>query len=353
MKYYSKCINARDSLQMKVLPWHQPQFERLLGDRNRLPHALLIHGRQGIGKLLFARTLAQTLLCESPTAAGAACERCAACGWFEGGNHPDFRLLEPGSLAEPQEGEGNGKGSVQILIEQVRQLPDFINISSHRGGPKIILIHPAEALNINAANALLKNLEEPPAGTFFLLVAHRVHYLLPTIRSRCQPVALPGPEPEAAVEWLRAQGIPEPALALAQTGNSPLLAQQLAEREYWQQRDSFLTCIADRRFDPLAAAEQVCEYPVPDVVSWLQKWTFDLIFEKFLGKVRYNPDYAAAISTLAGQIEPVSALRFHRSLIGLQRIVHHPLHPRLLMEQLLLDYAGMLEGRSPGGNAAS
>lgn len=339
---------------MKVLPWHESQFERLISSRARLPHALLIYGRQGVGKVVFARTLAQTLLCESPTRTGSACEHCPACGWFDSSNHPDFRLLKPGSLAEPEEeGEGDSKGSTQIVIEQIRQLPGFINISSHRGGPKVVLIHPAEALNVHAANALLKNLEEPPAGTFFLLVAHRIHYLLPTIRSRCQQVALPGPEPEAAIEWLRAQGMPDPALALAQTGNSPLLAQELAAgREYWQQRDSFLACIADREFDALAVAEQIRDYPVPDVVSWLQKWTFDLIFEKFLGRIRYNPDYAAAISALAAHIEPLSVLRFHRAMVNLQRVINHPLNPRLLLEQLLLDYAGMLETGAPGGKQA-
>lgn len=339
---------------MNLLPWHRSPFERLISTRAQLPHALLIHGRQGIGKLLFARSLAQSLLCEAPTGAGVACERCPACGWFESSNHPDFRLIEPGSLAESEEDESApDKGSTQILIEQIRELPDFINISSHRGGAKVVLIQPAEALNVNASNALLKNLEEPPPDTFFLLVAHRVHYLLPTIRSRCRQMALPGPEPEAAIEWLRAQGVQDAALALAQTGNSPLLAQQLAGREYWEQRDSFLTHIADRKFDALSVAEQIRDYPVYDVVGWLQKWTFDLVFEKFLGKVRYNPDYAAAITALAAHIEPVGVLRFHRGLVRLQRVIHHPLNPRLLLEQLLLDYAAALESGTAADNAGA
>jgi DNA polymerase-3 subunit delta' len=274
-----------------------------------------------------------------------ACTSCPACGWFESANHPDFRLVEPGHETEREEEEqGAAKGSARILIEQIRELADFINVSSHRGGPKVVVIQPAEALNANAANALLKNLEEPPPGTFFLLATHRPHFLLPTIRSRCQQIALAAPEPEAAIAWLRAQGARDPALALAQTGNAPLLAQQLTEREeYWQQRDSFLEHIAVPGFDALAAAEEVCGFAVRDIVGWLQKWTFDLVFQKFLGKVRYNPDRAAAISALAARVDPLTVLRFHREVLRLQRVIDHPLNPRLLIEQLLLDYAGALD----------
>lgn len=330
---------------MNVLPWHKIELERLIGDKGRLPHALLMHGRQGIGKLLFARALAQSLLCENPASSGLACGRCAACGWFDSANHPDFRLIEPASLTEPTEDEDGRekKASLQIIIEQIRELADFINISSHRGGPKVVLIHPAEALNPHAANALLKSLEEPPAGVHFLMVAHRAHYLLPTIKSRCQLVALAGPEPGPAIEWLRAQGVPDPALALAQTGNSPLLAQQLAGQDYWQQRDFLLQRIAERTFDPLLVAEQIRDYPVQHVVNWLQKWTFDLIFQKSLGRVRYNPDYATQITALSARVEPLSALRLHRETVRLQRVINHPLNPRLFLEQLLLDYAGLLE----------
>jgi DNA polymerase-3 subunit delta' len=123
-----------------------------------------------------------------------------------------------------------------------------------------------------------------------------------------------------------------------------LLAQQLTEREeYWQQRDSFLEHIAVPGFDALAAAEEVCGFAVRDIVGWLQKWTFDLVFQKFLGKVRYNPDRAAAISALAARVDPLTVLRFHREVLRLQRVIDHPLNPRLLIEQLLLDYAGALD----------
>jgi len=206
--------------------WHKSDFEGLLARKEALPHALLFRGNPGIGKLALAESLARALLCEQPGPGGSACGQCTACGWMAQGSHPDFRRLEPEILAEQNEREEGGekKASLQIQVEQVRTLADFINVSSHRGGVKVVLIHPAETLNIHAANALLKNLEEPPARTYFLLVAHRWHQLLPTIRSRCQNVALPPPPVEAARDWLKQQGLRNPELALAQAGGAPLLA---------------------------------------------------------------------------------------------------------------------------------
>jgi DNA polymerase-3 subunit delta' len=329
---------------LQPLPWHAPRFEQMIHGGAALPHALLLYGAEGIGKLPFAMALAQALLCETPVS-GAACGNCPACGWMASGAHPDLRVVEPAAYAEPQDEEQPpAKASARILIEQIRDLGEFINVASHRGRAKVIVIHPAEALNPNAANALLKSLEEPPTGTCFLLVSHRIHFLLPTIRSRCRHVALPAPDAEPAMAWLSGQGVSDPALALAHTGNAPLLAAALAQKDYWQQRDAFLHHMAGRRFDSLAAAERASDYSLRDVLGWLQKWTFDLVFAKTLGQVRYNPDRAKEIAALAPGLDPMSMLRYHRELLKLQPVIEHPLNARLLLEQLLLDYEAALKG---------
>lgn len=339
---------------MTALPWHQTELERLAGDRSRMPHALLVRGRRGTGKQAFARALSRALLCESVTASGLACGQCLSCGWMESAAHPDFRLVEPAGAAEDDGGgtdSGSKRSTQQITIDQIRGLADFINISSHRGGQRVVLIQPAEALNANAANALLKSLEEPPAGVCFILVTHRVHFLLPTIVSRCRQVTLPDPGLDAAMAWLTEQGVPEPALALAQAGYSPLLAQEYAAKDYWQRREFLLRRMADTALDPLQLAEQIRDYAVPDVLGWLQKWTFDLIHSKCAGGVRYNPDYADDISRIAHLADSLQVLRFHRQAIRMQRVIHHPLNTRLLYEQLLIDYAGLLRpvATSPHG----
>ena len=154
-------------MSIKYFPWQEGVWTRLAGMRGRLPHALLFHGRPGIGKLHLAEVLAQSLLCEKQSKDGLACGTCPACAWFAAGNHPDFRLVRPEALAgvevdiegEEVTEEGKKKPSKQIKNIQINELSYFLNVSSHRNGYLVILIHPAETLNANAANALLKGLE--------------------------------------------------------------------------------------------------------------------------------------------------------------------------------------------------
>ena len=212
-----------------------------------------------MGKLDFARALAQGLLCETPLPSGEGCGQCLACGWLAQGNHPDFRSVEPEALADNgDEGEGKGKKpSRQILIEQVRELAGLVNLSTHRNGMRVILIHPAEAMNVNAANALLKTLEEPPPHTLIILISHHAQSLLPTVRSRCRKVDFAVPPLEQSMNWLRAQGVADPAPLLAQAGNAPLAALALAADESQEVRRGFLTQLArPQALDPLGLAEK-------------------------------------------------------------------------------------------------
>jgi len=328
----------------------------MLRRKPTLPHALLFRGTQGIGKLDFVRKLAQSLACVSPAADGAACGACQSCRWFAGGGHPDYREIQPEVLRTAEslpEGSdsieptsGKRKPSQEIRVEEVRDLEDFINLTAHQGGGKTIVFCPAESLNVNAANALLKSLEEPPAGTRFMLVSHRPSYLPATIISRCQQVVLPTPSVATAGQWLRSRGIAEPALSLAQTGNAPLAALALndGDGEYWGQRKMLLGSLAAPVFDALALAEQVREFPVGRLLGWLQRWTYDLLSAKSGGDVRYNPDFEKALTQIAAGLSAVDVARCHRALVRQQRSANHPLNPRLFIEYLLLSYAALLHG---------
>ncbi|MDE2117918.1 MAG: DNA polymerase III subunit delta', partial [Betaproteobacteria bacterium] len=178
----------------EIYPWQKNDWVRLQELRKRPPHALLFKGSRGIGKLDLTMNFAQLLLCQKPGESGFACGKCPSCHWLEQDSHPDFRLLQPEALSlGGEESESGKKPSKQISVDQIRGLADFIGMSAHQGGRRVVIIHPAEAMNINAANALLKNLEEPPPGLLFILVSHKPQQLLPTILSRCLSFNLPAP----------------------------------------------------------------------------------------------------------------------------------------------------------------
>jgi len=307
---------------------------------------MLLRGPRGIGKLAFARALSNALLCEALGPEGAACGECSACLWFEQGAHPDFTQVEPPSAAGEADGEETEKKSGAIAVDQVRALAGFINISSHRGGPKVVVIHPAEALNVNAANALLKSLEEPPPRTCFLLVSHRPHRLLPTIKSRCQQIALPAPDRKSAAEWLVGQGVREAELALADMGDAPLLAAELRGTDYWGSRAAFLRQLAAPELEVLAAADAIRDCPAAHAILWLQKWSYDLVHYRTVGRVRYNPDHTATIARVASGGGVLPILRFHREMTRMQRIANHPLNARLFLEQLLLSYRDLVQSKA-------
>lgn len=325
---------------MKPLEWHTAAFARLASSASTLPHAILFHGMRGTGKLVFARALAQRLLCEN-AAGDTACGACTACAWFESGTHPDYRQVEPERGDEAEEGEDDRprrKKREEIAVDQIRALADFVNVSSHRGGPKVIVLHPAEMLNPNAANALLKSLEEPPPRTHFILVAHRPHLVLPTIRSRCQQVALPAPNPADAAKWLETQGVRNAEVALAHTGGAPLLALELGETGYWGARAAFLRHLAAPEVDVLRAAASAGDCPIPHVIAWLQKWSYDVAHYAAVGRVRFNPDYAEPIARAASRARRLDVVRFHREMVQHQQNAQHPLNTRLFLEHVLLAY---------------
>ena len=329
---------------MTIFPWHSEAYKALADRKGGLPHGLLIRGPTGIGKRAFARSLAQGLLCEERVTALTACGTCKACHWFETGNHPDFRLLQPEAAEISDDAEQpDKKKKREISIAQVRSLTDFINISAHRNGAKVILIQPAEAMNVNAANALLKNLEEPPPDTHFLLVSDRPNMLPATIRSRCQQLALRPPTRIEATAWLKSNGVSQPELALALAGGAPILAQELDTPEYWATRQQFLDGLCSRSFDPLALAERFASHAIPQVINWLQCWSYDLVSVLCTQRLRYNSDRRDALASAAQYMNKLEILRFHRDLMRFQRIVNHPLNPRLLLEDLLLRYEQLMQ----------
>lgn len=340
--------------------WHKNIYRSLHRDRARLAHAILLQAPEGTGVFEFSLAWAQALLCEDIGGHGEACGVCAACNWFGGGNHPDFRLVQPDSHLKEAEAAEDGppltarereKKSDQIRIDQIRELQSFLNVGTHRSGRRVVVVHPCDAMNTATQNALLKNLEEPAAGTVFLLATSRSHRLLPTVRSRCVTVKLPPPEPAASLRWLNEQSVEYPESLLAMAGGAPLLAASLADRaEFLHQLADHL---ANPRMDALAVAA-ICQKSAPvEVVTALYRWCYDLLSSSLTGQVRYHTVMTSKVQSLAGQCSPRLIAAYLRRLARERSLAEHPLNPRLFMEDLLFGYVAMLEGRAADGAYSS
>lgn len=211
-----------DFMQQPPFPWLTETWNRLVAaiSGSRLPHAVLISGPGDVGETELAIVTVQYLLCTSPSASKS-CGQCKACTLLLVGGHPDFHQVFP---------EDTGKA---IKIDQIRQVTQVAATTAQQGGRKAILIAPAEQMNRNAANALLKVLEEPGANTFFFLVTSQAFRVLPTIRSRCMHISLAIPDHQLADRWLADQGIENQSVLLNQSGGRPLRVLR------WQQAGVF------------------------------------------------------------------------------------------------------------------
>lgn len=257
-----------------VLPWQDQQWQHIQGlhQDQTLPHALLLSGDPGIGIERFAQALAYRMLCENPQASQA-CGECRQCGFNRAGMHPDLKWLIPAE---------SGK---QIKIDDVREFVEFIGHTSQQGGYKLGVITPANAMNINAANALLKSLEEPTPNTLLLLISYAPMQLLPTIRSRCQQIRFSQPTQDQSMQWL--SGLLPPTADAEQlwlaAGGRPLAALSLFESDglerHKQMHKDFITMLNCKQ-TPLSVAEKWQNYSLIESCEWLIRLLSDGIAHK-------------------------------------------------------------------------
>jgi DNA polymerase-3 subunit delta' len=239
---------------------------RMLGS-DRVPHALLFHGPEGVGKHLVAERFATSLLCVEPRADASACRRCPACSKATHGNHPDLLVTtrlpktetksaaDPGDYEEDGDDPGDAKsGELKkwIVVSQIRELSEHASYAPREGRRRVFVVDPADRMNAESQNALLKTLEEPPERTVILLVSSRPHVLLPTVRSRCFQMGFAPMPPEALAAELASRGLPrdEARLRAALAEGCPGRAMTLD-----------LAVLAKRRSALLAALEALAASP--------------------------------------------------------------------------------------------
>jgi DNA polymerase III subunit delta' len=346
-----------------ILPWHESAWRRLTRQLEGLPHALLLAGPAGQGKRRFAEAVAALLLCESPGPGPAACGHCVGCQLRAADNHPDLLRLVPeadaaadetGEAAEPAKAK-----SAQIRIDQIRELQPALTITAHRGGRRVVIVDPAEAMNVFTANALLKLLEEPPAGVVFLLVTAQPQRLLPTLRSRCQRWDFPLPEAQVVLPWLAREYPGTPAELLALVGGAPLAAAELGEQGGASLRARLVADLSGLgQGDPLRLAGQweawlkskeavAAGLDMPTLVSWFQRWVTDLASLRLGGRARFFPDQEDVLAARAVQLSVAAVSACYNETLALRRVAQHPLNARLMLDDMLLRYARAIYGGAP------
>lgn len=324
-----------------VCPWHLPLWQTLTS-RARQPHAFLFVGPAGVGKRRFADAFADWLLCLQ-AGDGSPCGECRSCQLRLAGSHPDRLLIEP---------EEEGKA---IRVDAVRKLADFMAQTAQQGGRKVVMLHPAEAMNLNAANALLKSLEEPTAETYLLLITDQPSRLLPTIRSRCQVQSLPAPGQSEARRWLAGQlpeldGEQHDALLLM-AGGAPLRALQLQRMDAANLRQQVVEGVKALLKSEKSAsqlAESWNALPLELLADWFCDWTLDLLRLK-TGAIDepINTDMAKVLPYMARHMSMPALLTWQSWLLEHRGMIMGKanLNRVLFIETLLIQWKQLMERR--------
>jgi DNA polymerase-3 subunit delta' len=321
--------------------WFNSHYQHLvaLHEDKHLPHALLLHGMSGIGKARFAKAFAQYLLCHTPLA-GKPCGHCKGCELNSAATHPDLYMLEP---------EEAGK---QLKVDQVRGLSEFIYSTAQQGGYRVVVINPADAMNVAAANALLKMLEEPGANTLLFLVTSKMGQVLPTIKSRCQHIDCPTPAEPEAIAWLRNaieietdaaqnvlsinRGAPEEALRYLQEGMSEQRAQVIRG----------LADILKQRRTALEVAQSWQKLNLESVLGWLYSLLLDIARAAACDdpEMIRQKDAQNMLAAVAKKIDPVRIFKLAEKVHEERRVILLRQNPnkQLLLECVLLEWAGIL-----------
>ena len=317
-----------------MYPWLESDWQHLTAyvKQERIPQALLINGIAGLGKHELALQFAQYLTCldrQEKTF----CGHCASCKLFIADTHPDFIRVQ----AE-EEGKAIGVDLIRHLIGKLTLKPQY-------SGYRVVIITPAEQMNINSANAFLKCLEEPPERTVFLLLTEQMQSLPATIRSRCQKLLIAAPDIDSAVPWLQEQGVSEHrTLLLRLAQGAPLKALTYAQDNSLELCnhcfDEWLN-ISLGKACPVQVAEKWHKLPARQLIQWLNSWTVDAIKCHFQSNksLLLNDDIEKQLRTLAQSLDLNRLFEFYSLLLKNTYRINRQLNKQLLFEELLITWS--------------
>lgn len=335
----------------RTYPWQESLVEKILHiyRSGKLAHAYLLSGAEYQGKLEFALSFATFLLCESPQG-NKPCLQCGSCLLVKAASHSDLRLVMPEELMpeELKQKESNKKESKQIRIEQIRDLADWSSQTAQRGGYKIAILCPAETMNRNTANALLKSLEEPPERTLLLLVSHQPNRLLPTVKSRCQRFEFKTPDKELGLKWLMEElddkEAVEPLLEMAR--GLPLKVTRVFDPVYLSRRDQLirgLMILVKKPDEVFQVAVDLEGFEITEVLLLWQDFLYDCVRYASGKEVEHisSRDLTKEIQIVAREIPIETLFMFiDRLYIEYKKLTSGGnLNSRLSLESLLIDWS--------------
>ncbi len=321
-----------------IYPWQHQQWQYLQQcvKEQRLAHALLFSGPEGVGKNDFALSFVDALLCLAPLADGQACQECDSCRWSAAGAHPDSAFV---TLVTDKK---------VIGVDQIRRLGHFLTLKSQQGRYKVVVITPAEKMNVNAANSLLKSIEEPADDTIIILVSACITALPATVRSRCQKLEFPCPEHSDALTWLtQSTSSPEQAATLlAIAKGAPLHALDMTQGEVLAQRRAFfvdLFELAEGGIHPVKVGERWAKQDILQILSWFHGALADMIKLNMLGNsvTICHMDYIDALQARATKLDLAALYRCYEQVGSAQQLLRANTNAQLLLESILISWSGM------------
>ena len=323
-----------------LYPWLEPYRLTVATAlaQGRLPHALLITGLPGLGKDALADAIVRQLLCAATTLEAGPCGSCAACAQINAGSHPDYINVRPEEDASV------------IKVDQIRQLSEKLSLSSHQGGYQVAVLNPAETMNLNAANSLLKTLEEPSDNTVLILISARPAQLPATVRSRCQQVRIEVPDSQAALDWLQEQGHGEAAQTYLQLAHgAPLEALKQAQVDSIsarRERFNALVGILENRVSALTVAQGWSKDEDMQGIRWMREWLMDLLRISMSGQANQvrSADLQDGLLALARRLDSRVIFELLDRINRTLRLTAGSLNRQLLTEDILLAWAAQGKG---------
>ena len=343
-----------------IFPWHQAHWEQWVAQSN-LHHGLMVAGAIGIGKWEFCITLAQYLLCSEHVTQKHYCGTCQNCQLFSAGTHPDFHLLTSefenvdsrltlvsrygDRYQNVQAREKKAKPSKVIPVDQIRQLIEQFSNKAHISNSKVALIAPADCLNINAANALLKLLEEPPENSTLILMTPLPGKLPATVRSRCVTIDLPTPREEEALNWL-SETLDEvqSKVALEAASGGPLAAKKMLENGDFDRQLRYLNQISDlfeSRTNPLDLAAELAKSDFPSLLIWFSRFVGSVIQWK-VADVEPGWFDIRGMGWSNRNISVDKLFAVYDRISFYREIEREPINVQLALEDLMLSLAGAI-----------